>query len=204
MQLRAARQPWRLRTPTKLDHRAMNLQTDRLFTYGTLMPGSGHPMALRLKAECIVLGAASVCGLLYDLGDYPGLVPSQDAGRRVHGMLLRLRDPRSSLRWLDAYEGCGKDDAEPHAYERVIASVRLEPVAGRGLPTETNARQGAPAMIDDRSEYTQAAASAAEMSAWIYYYRWPPGDALLIESGRYWPRAAHDGVAFLSNAGDAP
>jgi gamma-glutamylcyclotransferase (GGCT)/AIG2-like uncharacterized protein YtfP len=106
--------------------RTGGLGTDCLFVYGTLMPASGHPMALRLASESALLGAATMSGRLYDLGDYPGAVPSADPADRVHGMAVRLRNPATSLRWLDAYEGCGDDDAEPHAYQRVIASALLK------------------------------------------------------------------------------
>lgn len=128
-------------------------KADCLFVYGTLMPGSGHPMALRLAADSVTVGAATIGGLLYDLGHYPGAVPSSDPEARVHGVLLRLRDPQATLRWLDDYEGCGDDDAEPHAYQRVIAQARLE--------------------------------SGQETDAWIYFYRWPLGDARHLGSGRY-------------------
>lgn len=83
-------------------------------------------MALRLAAESAPLGAATVNGRLYDLGRYPGAVPSAEAGDRVRGVVVRLRDPAMSLRWLDDYEGCGDDDPEPRAYQRVIASASLE------------------------------------------------------------------------------
>lgn len=128
-------------------------KTDCLFVYGTLMPALSHPMALRLASESRFLGAATVRGRLYDLGDYPGAVPSADPADRVHGALFRLSDPARSLRWLDAYEGCGEDDAEPHAYQRVITSAFLE----CGQTTD----------------------------AWIYYYRWPFGEASLLRDGRY-------------------
>jgi gamma-glutamylcyclotransferase (GGCT)/AIG2-like uncharacterized protein YtfP len=132
---------------------ASGLRTDCLFVYGTLMPGSDHPMALRLVAESASLGAATMSGRLYDLGDYPGAVSSSNLLDRVYGILVRLSDPATSLRWLDAYEGCGEDDAEPHAYQRVIASACL--------------------------------ASGQETDAWIYYYRWPLGDARHLGNGRY-------------------
>ena len=99
--------------------------TDRLFVYGTLMPGTGHPMAARLAAESRVLGPGSVAGRLYDFGAWPGALPCEAAADRVHGILLRLIDPERSLPWLDAYEGASETDPEPRAFERVIVPVRL-------------------------------------------------------------------------------
>jgi gamma-glutamylcyclotransferase (GGCT)/AIG2-like uncharacterized protein YtfP len=103
--------------------------SDCLFVYGTLMGQSRHPMALRLAAESTPLALATVRGHLYDLGSYPGLLPSDLPRDKVHGMVLRLRRPSHSLRWLDAYEGCGEQDAEPHSFKRVITGARL--AAGR-------------------------------------------------------------------------
>jgi len=83
-------------------------------------------MALRLAAESTSLGAATIAGRLYDLGPYPGAIPSDDPSERVHGELVRLHSPHRSLFWLDAYEGCGVMDPEPHAYRRVISPVRQQ------------------------------------------------------------------------------
>jgi gamma-glutamylcyclotransferase (GGCT)/AIG2-like uncharacterized protein YtfP len=111
--------------------RSRGQETDCLFVYGTLMRASGHPMAMRLAAECASLGAATAGGRLYDLGAYPGALPAEAAGDRVHGEVLRLIKPAHSLRWLDAYEGCGEHDAEPHGFRRVMVGARL--TVGRGV-----------------------------------------------------------------------
>jgi gamma-glutamylcyclotransferase (GGCT)/AIG2-like uncharacterized protein YtfP len=96
-----------------------------LFIYGTLMIGSGHAMAQRLARESRPLGRGTVPGRLYDLGAYPGAVEAEGAGARIHGQVVRLNHPERSLGWLDVYEGCGKNDPEPHAYRRILAPVRL-------------------------------------------------------------------------------
>ncbi|RMG53776.1 MAG: gamma-glutamylcyclotransferase [Gammaproteobacteria bacterium] len=97
---------------------------DRLFVYGTLLPGSPHPLARRLAAESDDLGPAQVPGLLYDLGGYPGLRHQPGTPARVQGRLLRLHDPGRSLPWLDAYEGCSPRDPRPHEYRRVELPVQ--------------------------------------------------------------------------------
>lgn len=96
--------------------------TNFLFIYGTLMSGSGHPMAARLRGESHLVGAASVPGRLYDFGRYPGAVPAaREGGPRVHGQVVRLLDPGRALPWLDVYEGVG----EPDGFARVIVAARL-------------------------------------------------------------------------------
>jgi gamma-glutamylcyclotransferase (GGCT)/AIG2-like uncharacterized protein YtfP len=73
-----------------------------LFVYGTLRPGLPGP-AGHLVDGLERAGAATVRGLLFDLGEYPGMVAG--AGL-VHGELLRVGDP-GRLAALDDYEGCG-------------------------------------------------------------------------------------------------
>ncbi len=96
-----------------------------LFVYGTLMRASGHPMAARLGSQSLYLGPARIAASLYDLGSYPGAVPSDKARDSVHGDVVKLLRPAATLAWLDKYEGCGADAPEPQAYERVIAPVVL-------------------------------------------------------------------------------
>lgn len=96
-----------------------------LFVYGTLMRGSNHPMAKRLRSQSAYLGAGWTCAKLYRLGWYPAAVPAAARGSKVHGDVVRLHNPRATLAWLDAYEGCAPDRPEPHAYRRVMIPVTL-------------------------------------------------------------------------------
>lgn len=96
-----------------------------LFVYGTLMRASGHPMAMRLESQSLYLGSGRIAARLYNLGSYPGAVPSDKTRDSVHGDMVKLLRPASTLAWLDKYEGCCADTAEPQAYERVIAPVVL-------------------------------------------------------------------------------
>ena len=100
-----------------------------LFVYGTLMSvatgrmGSGQ--RARLSREATLLGAAITQGRLYDLGEYPGLVPTTDTAELVHGEVYELHDAELSFAWLDAYEGImpGATAAE---YTRVARPVVLD------------------------------------------------------------------------------
>lgn len=77
--------------------------SERLFVYGTLRRDSGHPMARVLAARAQHVGPGRVAGRLYDLGPYPGAVPSDVPGEWVFGDVYALTDPAL---WseLDAYE----------------------------------------------------------------------------------------------------
>lgn len=76
---------------------------DLLFVYGTLRPSLAIGGPARLVHDLELVGAATVPGVLIDLGNYPGLIPGDG---RVHGDLLRIPDP-ARLVALDAYEECG-------------------------------------------------------------------------------------------------
>jgi gamma-glutamylcyclotransferase (GGCT)/AIG2-like uncharacterized protein YtfP len=97
------------------------VSTPYLFVYGTLRPGSGHPMAELLAAKARLVQGAIVRGRLYDLGPYPGLTPGEGS---VRGELYELYKPAATLELLDRYEGC--PDGEAAAFDREVVTVPLE------------------------------------------------------------------------------
>jgi gamma-glutamylcyclotransferase (GGCT)/AIG2-like uncharacterized protein YtfP len=92
------------------------LVPDLLFAYGTLRPSLAGA-ARQLVARLVPAGAATVRGLLYDLGGYPGMVAGDGI---VHGELLQLSHP-DQLADLDAYEEC--DEPNP-LFRRELAIAR--------------------------------------------------------------------------------
>lgn len=78
---------------------------ERLFTYGSLRTGSGHPMHAAVAAACSLDGPGSVRGLLVAVDEerYPGLVDAEPASQ-VRGEVWTVHDPSLWAR-LDAYEG---------------------------------------------------------------------------------------------------
>ena len=76
-----------------------------LFAYGTLRRGA--PMHDLLADRATWLGPASAAGRLVDLGAFPGVVPAQEPGDRVHGDLFAIADAQREqlLDALDRYEG---------------------------------------------------------------------------------------------------
>jgi gamma-glutamylcyclotransferase (GGCT)/AIG2-like uncharacterized protein YtfP len=89
-----------------------------VFVYGLLCPRFEGFAELCLADRVDILGPDRITGTLYDLGDYPGLVPS-GAGIVV-GELLMPRDD-GVLALLDAYELY--DPANPQASEYVRVRV---------------------------------------------------------------------------------
>jgi gamma-glutamylcyclotransferase (GGCT)/AIG2-like uncharacterized protein YtfP len=75
-----------------------------LFTYGTLQDPLQRDVVLR-SAPTREIGAGSAPGVLYDLGNYPGLVGGAP-DERVPGVVVELPD-EAALARLDEYEDVG-------------------------------------------------------------------------------------------------
>jgi gamma-glutamylcyclotransferase (GGCT)/AIG2-like uncharacterized protein YtfP len=102
---------------------------DRLFVYGTLrkdVRNSKFHLLAREASEATFVGHARIQGRLFDLGEYPGLVLSGDPGSWVNGEVYAFHNPQRTLSRLDAYEGCGLNDPQPHDFERVERDVVLD------------------------------------------------------------------------------
>jgi gamma-glutamylcyclotransferase (GGCT)/AIG2-like uncharacterized protein YtfP len=95
-----------------------------LFVYGSLLPGAGHLMGVRLAREARPIGEACVAGRLYRVSWYPGLVEDAASGERVHGEVYALDDPVRTLLWLDAYEGVAEGGGSAD-YARAERTARL-------------------------------------------------------------------------------
>lgn len=75
-------------------------------------------------AELRSCGEGSICGRLYDLGEYPGAVMDNSSDMRVYGAVFQLPDKSAVLDELDQYEGY--DPASPSTG---LFVRRLRPVA---------------------------------------------------------------------------
>ena len=98
---------------------------NHLFVYGTLRRSTDNPMHQLLYGTTLV-GTGTFQGKLYDLGNYPAAIFSDDPADRVHGEVYRLADPPATLALLDSYEACTEADAQPHEYVRVVVPIHLE------------------------------------------------------------------------------
>ncbi|NJN39869.1 MAG: gamma-glutamylcyclotransferase [Gammaproteobacteria bacterium] len=79
-----------------------------------------------LASAARFIGNARMRGRLYDLGNYPGFVPSDANHAWVHGEVYDLENAGELLARLDEYEGCGPNDALPHEYVREQREVVME------------------------------------------------------------------------------
>ena len=87
-----------------------------LFVYGTLMEGECRHQLL-VPAGILTITAASAPGVLFHLGEYPGMTPSDDGSRRVVGELIEFGDLDRILDRLD--------DEEGSEYERRLIRLTL-------------------------------------------------------------------------------
>jgi len=99
---------------------------EHLFVCGTLRSGLAPDEVAGLMRRMLRIGAASVPGRLYDLGDYPGAVLDPDCDAKIIGEVFQLPDDGASLAALDAYEGIDPQDSGRSLFVRREAEITLE------------------------------------------------------------------------------
>lgn len=155
------------------------------FVYGTLLPGQCRARLLAaLSARSV--GAATTCGWLLHLGDYPGLVtegwwewrgmsPPRAAGisPRVYGQLIEVPDLAGAVAILDDEEGC------------LAADLGLD---AEGLPLRGDIAFGHGLYV--RRLVPVSLSTGADLWAWTYVYNQLVCDPRCIPSGD-WLNLAH-------------
>jgi gamma-glutamylcyclotransferase (GGCT)/AIG2-like uncharacterized protein YtfP len=76
-----------------------------LLAYGTLMKRYNNPYAVNLRTQAKHLYEGKIKGILYHLGQYPGLIQSEVENQWVKGEIFQLPDSPTLLKSLDEYEG---------------------------------------------------------------------------------------------------
>lgn len=94
-----------------------------LFVYGTLLTDFKHPEGEKLRATARLIGAGSVSGKLYDIGEYPGLVIGKEEGIAVLGEVYDLTGCTDHWVNLDAYEGIEDSDTPEYTREKVLVTT---------------------------------------------------------------------------------
>jgi gamma-glutamylcyclotransferase (GGCT)/AIG2-like uncharacterized protein YtfP len=96
---------------------------DLVFFYGTLMAGFDRRRRAGIDDKLTYIGRGSIQGALFDLGLYPGAVPSPDGN--VWGEVYEMADTATVLAALDEIEGYRHDDSDRSLYIRQQAEVLL-------------------------------------------------------------------------------
>ncbi len=96
-----------------------------LFVYGSLLTGTGLPgLDLKVRRACAPVGRARIAARLYDLGRYPGAVPTDQPREQVLGVLVEVRD-LALWTTLDRYEAYDEQRPTNSEFVRRLTSAHL-------------------------------------------------------------------------------
>ena len=105
----------------------MNSEINKLFVYGSLRSGFRTTAYHYMAKYFHLMGEATVQGRLYDQGQYPVAVPTEEE-RFLTGELYQLNN-LSEFTWvigqLDDYEGVNAEEGKKPVYKREIVNVLL-------------------------------------------------------------------------------
>lgn len=99
----------------------------QLFVYGSLLSGFRHDAYAYISCYFTLIGEAMVRGKLFDLGEYPGAIPSEEE-HFIIGELYQVNN-RDEFSWaikqLDDYEGMLVEHGETPLFRREPVNVLL-------------------------------------------------------------------------------
>ena len=98
-----------------------------LFLYGSLLTGTpDRRLNKQIRRLLRHASPAMIQARLYNLGRYPGVIPSASRTDRVYGRMITLANPRL-LRQLDRYEDYFADEPAKSEFIRVRMAAQLLP-----------------------------------------------------------------------------
>lgn len=98
--------------------------TGLLFVYGTLKVDTGESFARQFDHVRLDAKPASVLGVLYDLGYFPGIILGGD--QEVFGELHKYSDWKNVIAAMDRIEGYYGKDNSHNLYNRVKVQVLMD------------------------------------------------------------------------------
>lgn len=101
-----------------------NEDTGLLFVYGTLKVDTGESFARQFDRVRLASKPASVLGVLYNLGYFPGIILGGD--QKVHGELHRYSDFENVIGAMDRIEAYYGKDNPSNLYNRVKVLVLMD------------------------------------------------------------------------------
>ena len=96
-----------------------------VFFYGTLLPEFVPDTMRSVLDRLRFSGEGSVCGMLYDLGEYPGAVFDATSDKRVYGAVFELPEDSQVLQALGRYEGYDPSARHKSLFVRKLQHVDL-------------------------------------------------------------------------------
>jgi gamma-glutamylcyclotransferase (GGCT)/AIG2-like uncharacterized protein YtfP len=103
----------------------MNNETLQLFVYGSLRSGFQHAAYQYLSKYFHLIGNATVKGKLYDMGEYPVAIATENE-RFIIGELYQINTAEEfsyAIGQLDDYEGLFPEEGETTLYKRETVTV---------------------------------------------------------------------------------
>jgi pyruvate carboxylase len=97
-----------------------------LFVYGTLRRDCGNDLHRLIARNSDYVGMATYQGQMYQVADYPGIIPSEDAKDQVVGELYLLSNTIKLLNVLDEYEEFDPESSEKSLFVREHVTVKLK------------------------------------------------------------------------------
>jgi gamma-glutamylcyclotransferase (GGCT)/AIG2-like uncharacterized protein YtfP len=96
--------------------------TPYLFVYGTLL-NTQNQYGAYLQQHCTFLQNGKFKGKLYDMGEYPGAIFSDEGDQYVHGSVYQMDNPKNLLSFIDDYEGFGAGQDQPNLFIRDLKDI---------------------------------------------------------------------------------
>lgn len=148
------------------------LPTRHVFVYGTLRRGEQRDINL-LKPSPRWVGRASVEGMLYNLGSYPGLVLGSDqclGQQKVTGEVYEITDELERL--LDEIEGVGPVPRGEYAKREIVVQPEYADTMD-----EVASPDGASCLVYEATQTRIAGCAVIFSGDWVgYRLQHKPGD----------------------------
>jgi gamma-glutamylcyclotransferase (GGCT)/AIG2-like uncharacterized protein YtfP len=103
-----------------------NIQPNYLFVYGTLRKEFGLQLSKEIMNDLSFVSSGAINGELYDIGEYPAALPSENKDSLISGEIYKISHPRKVFKLLDEYEGYDKKHLDNSEYLRKKELLELE------------------------------------------------------------------------------
>jgi len=100
--------------------------SEYIFVYGTLRRDLQNPINELLRGYVRFVGRGKFRGVLYDLGEYPGAIYSENPSDYVFGEVYAFDDKEYVFRVLDDFEDYSPDDCQQSLYYREKTRIILD------------------------------------------------------------------------------
>lgn len=97
-----------------------------LFVYGTLRKDFGNELHKLITRNSEFIGMATYQGKMYNIGEYPGIIPSDDSSNKVIGELYKLTNSVRLIRILDEYEEYYPENEAESIFVRNAITVSID------------------------------------------------------------------------------